>query len=62
MLTGADWLQSKESKAELWSGAYAVNGQLVERITSSGDVATLQLYQHGIYLIQTPVKTYKIHY
>ncbi|WP_304645980.1 leucine-rich repeat domain-containing protein [uncultured Duncaniella sp.] len=42
--------------------AYAVNGQLVERITSSGDVATLQLYQHGIYLIQTPVKTYKIHY
>lgn len=42
--------------------AYAINGQLVERITSSGDVATLQLYQHGIYLIQTPVKTYKIHY
>lgn len=42
--------------------AYAVNGQLMERVTSSGDVATIQLCQHGIYLIQTPVKTYKIHY
>lgn len=42
--------------------AYAVNGQLMERVTSSGDMATIQLCQHGIYLIQTPVKTYKIHY
>ncbi len=42
--------------------AYSVGGQLVDRITSSGSGDTLRLYNHGIYLIQTPAKTYKIHY
>ncbi|MCM1077228.1 MAG: leucine-rich repeat domain-containing protein [Bacteroides sp.] len=42
--------------------AYSVSGMLIDRVTATGITDTIQLYQHGIYLIQTPVKTYKVHY
>lgn len=58
--TGLVTIEGVENGAVI--NAYAVNGQSVGRIVSSGEVAGIQLYKHGIYLIQTPVKIYKIHY
>ncbi|MDE5827429.1 MAG: hypothetical protein K2H57_07655, partial [Duncaniella sp.] len=42
--------------------AYSVSGMLIDTVTSTGGIDTLRLYQHGVYLIKTPVKTYKVHY
>lgn len=42
--------------------AYSVDGRLAGQVTSNGDVDVINLSQHGIYLIQTPGKTFKIQY
>lgn len=42
--------------------AYSVDGRLAGQVTSNGDVDVITLSQHGIYLIQTPGKTFKIQY
>ncbi len=41
---------------------YTVNGQLVDHTASTGSCDSIQLGQRGVYLVQTPAKTYKIQY
>lgn len=41
---------------------YTVSGQFVNSATSNSGVTTMQLQQHGIYIIQTPAQTFKLQY
>lgn len=41
---------------------YSVEGMLIDSLKSCGERDLVKLSQGGIYLIQTPVKTYKLHY
>lgn len=41
---------------------YSIDGMLIDSITSCGKRDIIKLSQGGIYLIQTPAKTYKIQY
>lgn len=41
---------------------YTVSGQFVNSANSTPGVTTMQLQQHGIYIIQTPVQTFKLQY
>lgn len=41
---------------------YSIEGQQIDSTISSGSSDYIQLSQHGVYLIKTPLKTYKVQY